>query len=123
MVIFDLGPNNFWRIVANGVVRVWLGCPCWVHKFPSLPIGFRGLCERHTCRFVGHVDLRYQRTFRDPPVGYWNSNWDAQKHVSVFEAMAMYEHLLSLDSVFCPILSFGLEDMLFRIALSDEVCD
>ena len=34
----------------------------------------------------------------------------------------MYEHLLNLDSVFCPILSFSLEDMLFRIRLSDEVC-
>ena len=34
----------------------------------------------------------------------------------------MYEHLLNLDSVFCPILSFGLADMLFRIELSNEVC-
>ena len=34
----------------------------------------------------------------------------------------MCEHLLNLDSVFCPILSFGLEDMLFRITLSDGVC-
>ena len=34
----------------------------------------------------------------------------------------MYEHLLNLDSVFCPILPFALEDMLFRITLSDEVC-
>ena len=72
------------------------------------------------CRFVGHVDSRYQRTFRDPPVVFWNSNWDAQKHVSVFEAMAMYEHLLNFDSVFCPIVLFGLEDVLFRITLSDQ---
>ena len=34
----------------------------------------------------------------------------------------MCEHLLNLVSVFCPILPFVLEDMLFRIALSDEVC-
>ena len=34
----------------------------------------------------------------------------------------MYEHLLNLDRVFCSILSFGLEDMLFRITLSDGVC-
>ena len=34
----------------------------------------------------------------------------------------MYEHLLNLDSVFCANLSFGLEDMLFRITLSDDVC-
>ena len=37
--------------------------------------------------------------------------------MSVFEAMAMYEHLLNFDSVFCPIVLFGLEDVLFRIAL------
>ena len=42
--------------------------------------------------------------------------------MSVFEAMAMYEHVLNLDSVFCAKLLFGLEDMLFRIMLSDEVC-
>ena len=34
----------------------------------------------------------------------------------------MYEHLFNFDSVFCPILSFGFEEMLFRITLSDEVC-
>ena len=37
-------------------------------------------------------------------------------------AMEMYEHLLNLDSVFSANLPFGLDDMLFRIALSDEVC-
>ena len=34
----------------------------------------------------------------------------------------MNEHLLNLDNVFCPIFSFGLEAMLFRITLSHEVC-
>ena len=34
----------------------------------------------------------------------------------------MNEHLLNFDSVFCPIFSFGLEDMLFRITFSDGVC-
>ena len=34
----------------------------------------------------------------------------------------MYKHLLIFDSVFCPIVLFGLEDVLFRITLSDEVC-
>ena len=34
----------------------------------------------------------------------------------------MSEHLLNLDSVFCPILSFSLEDVLFRITFLDEVC-
>ena len=34
----------------------------------------------------------------------------------------MSEHLLNLDSVFCPVLSFSLEDVLFRITFLDEVC-
>ena len=93
-----------------------------MRKFPSLPIGVRGAL------LATHMSFRRARW---PTLSTDVSRsvcWVLEfqlgcaKHVSVLEAMAMYEHLLNLDSVFCANLSFGLEDMLFRMMLSDEVC-
>ena len=100
------------------------GCLRWVQKFPSLPNGFRVLLLATRMSFLSSVTLTYVINVR-----FETARWllefqvECAKHVSVFEAMAMYEHLLNLDSVFRPIFSFCLEVMLFRITLSHEgVC-